>query len=86
MAKFEIGSKVSWIKKMAAVPHPEGKLGFDGNVLPVFRDQRITGRVISTGINNTYWVRPESAEPYKNKICGERYYDVRIPYDELVLE
>jgi hypothetical protein len=86
MAKFEIGSNVSWIKKMAAVPHPEGKTDSYGNILPVFRDSRISGRVISVGVNNTYWVRPATAESQKFKICGERYYDVRIHQDDLVLE
>lgn len=85
MANFQEGNKVTWIKKMTAVPHPEGKIGLDGRVLSVFRDTLINGRVISEGINNTYWVRPESAESYKDKICGERYYDVRIHEDELTL-
>lgn len=86
MANFAIDSKVSWIKKMAAVPHPEGKTDRYGNILSVFRDSRILGRVISLSNNNIYWVRPATAEIHKDRICGERYYDVRVHADDLVLE
>jgi hypothetical protein len=38
MEKFQINDKVTWIEELAIVPHPEGKLGSDGNVLPVFSE------------------------------------------------
>ena len=37
--ELKVGDKVSWIRPMTCVPHPEGKTDRDGNVLPVFRDK-----------------------------------------------
>jgi hypothetical protein len=85
MESFENGSKVTWIKEMETVPHPEGKIGLDGNVLSVFRDTALFGRIIDKGINNKYWIRPEFAEAYKDKACGERYYDVLIEGSKISL-
>jgi hypothetical protein len=82
MKNFKIGDQVSWIKKMAGVPHPEGLTDRDGNVLPVFRDTKILGRVVQagalSGLNKTWFVRPVAAESHADKICGERYYDVNV--------
>ena len=39
MVIIKEGDKVKWIKKMAIVPHPEGKTCREGKVLPVFRDK-----------------------------------------------
>jgi hypothetical protein len=85
MANFKVGDQVSWIKKMAIVPHPEGKTDKQGNILPVFRDTRISGRIIERGGGNSWFVRPESAEAHKNNICGERYYDVKISEQDIIL-
>lgn len=85
MANFKTGDRVKWIKKMAIVPHPEGKTDRKGNVLPVFRDTSISGRIISNGSGDAWFVRPEAAEAHKNKICGERYYDVHINASDLTL-
>jgi len=76
-AKFKVGDKVSWIKPMACVPHPEGKTDRNGVVLPVFRDKLEKGRVMSYNYHG-YSVRPDWAEEYKDSTCGERYYDVTI--------
>lgn len=83
MANFKVGDQVSWVKKMAAVPHPEGKTDRNGNILPVFRDKVIEGRIIESGNNNSWFVRPVDAEAHKDRICGERYYDVCISSDML---
>lgn len=85
MTNFKNGDRVKWVKKMACVPHPEGKTDQHGNVLPVFRDTEILGRVIDKATNNKWTVRPESAESCKDKICGERYYDVRVAEVDLTL-
>lgn len=85
MANFKTGDRVNWIKKMMCVPHPEGKTDREGNILPVFRDTVINGRIIESGGTNSWFVRPESAEAHKDKICGERYYDVHIAAPELTL-
>lgn len=83
MEKFQINDKVMWTEEMATVPHPDGKIGIDGNVLSVFRTVQRFGRIIDMGIKNLYTVRPDFAESYKNKICGERYYDVNIEENNL---
>ena len=44
--ELKVGDKVSWIRPMTCVPHPEDKTDRDGNVLPVFRDKLEKGRVI----------------------------------------
>ena len=75
--EFNVGDKVSWIKPMAAVPHPEGKTDRKGVVLPVFRDKLEKGRIIGTN-HEGYSIRPDWAEQYKNAMCGERYYDQTI--------
>ena len=60
MTKVElnVGDKVSWIRPMTCVPHPEGKTDRDGKVLPVFRDKLEKGRVIGTNANG-YSIRPD---------------------------
>jgi hypothetical protein len=83
MANFKVGDQVNWIKKMNVVPHPEGKTDREGNILPVFRDTLITGRIVQSGDSKSWFVRPQSAESHKDKICGERYYDVKITEDLL---
>jgi hypothetical protein len=83
MDKFQINDKVTWIEELAIVPHPEGKVDLYGNVLPVFRDMQKFGRVIANSSKNFYVIRPEFAEAYKDKICGERYYDIKIEENNL---
>ena len=85
MANFKIGDQVSWVKKMAIVPHPEGKTDREGNVLPVFRDAVIKGRIIDSGGSGKWFVRPEAAEAHKDRICGERYYDIKISEQDIIL-
>lgn len=84
MANFKTGDRVKWVKKMACVPHPEGKTDREGNVLPVFRDTEISGRIIGRGGNGKWCVRPEYAEAHKDRICGETYYDVYIPEEDIM--
>ncbi len=75
--ELKVGDKVSWIKPMACVPHPDGKTDRNGEILPVFRDKVEKGRVI--GLNHVgYSIRPDWAEKFKNAICGERYYDATV--------
>ena len=85
MSNFKTGDKVKWISKMTIVPHPEGKTDRKGEVLPVFRDKEMTGRIISPCSENRWSVRPEWAEKYKDAMCGERYYDKIIKESELSL-
>jgi hypothetical protein len=83
MAKFIKGDKVTWITKMMAVAHPEGKTDRDGVVLPVFRDTKRNGVIVSSnGSGGTFKVRPD------NLRCGtpkgmDTYYDLNIKADEL---
>lgn len=79
MTKIELqkGDKVSWIRPMTCVPHPEGKTDRHGVVLPVFRDKLEKGRVIGTN-SSGYSIRPDWAEQYKDALCGERYYDKTV--------
>ncbi len=84
MKNFKTGDQISWVKKMACVPHPDGKTDWCGNVLPVLRDIIIHGRIISKGSDNTWYVRPKFAENLKSKICGERYYDIRIEEKDIM--
>ena len=84
MSNFKAGDSVSWIKKMACVPHPEGKTDSHGNVLSVFRDTLINGKIISRGGNNTWFVRPDSSYDFNHEFCGERYFDIRINESEIV--
>ena len=85
MSNFKTGDKVKWISKMTIVPHPEGKTDRKGEVLPVFRDKEMTGRIISSCSENRWSVRPEWAEKYKDAMCGERYYDKVIKESDLTL-
>ena len=85
MANFKVGDQVSWVKKMAIVPHPEGKTDKQGNILPVFRDALIKGRIVEWGGTGKWFVRPEAAEAHKDKLCGERYYDIKINEQDIVL-
>jgi len=86
MANFKVGDQVSWVKKMACVPHPEGKTDHEGNILPVFRNTVINGRIIESGGTGSWWVRPKNAENLNDKICSERYYDIKIKEKEIILE
>jgi|TARA_R110000823_G_scaffold229230_1_gene356301 hypothetical protein len=83
--EFNVGDKVSWIKPMTCVPHPEGRTDRDGKVLPVFRDKLEKGRVIGTNASGLS-IRPDWAEQYKNAICGERYYDATVLFNDETLK
>jgi hypothetical protein len=85
MANFKIGDQVSWVKKMACVPHPEGRTDREGNILPVFRDTVVNGRIVEWGGTGAWFVRPAFAEAHKNSICGERYYDIKISEQDIIL-
>lgn len=85
MANFKIGDQVKWVKKMAIVPHPEGKTDREGNILPVFRDIVMSGRIVEWGGEDAWYVRPKFAEAHKDKICGERYYDTKISEQDIIL-
>jgi hypothetical protein len=84
MSNFKTGDKVKWISKMTIVPHPEGKTDRKGEVLPVFRDKEMTGRIIGP-CSKGWTVRPDWAEKYKDAMCGERYYDKTIEESALSL-
>ena len=85
MTKLKIGDKVKWIKEMAIVPHPEGKTDRRGNVLSVLRDLEITGTLVDKGPGKTWQVRPSYGEANKNEICGERYFDIQLSEDDIIL-
>jgi hypothetical protein len=82
MEKIKVGDRVKWLEEKVVVPHPEGKLGWEIDVLPVLRDKELTGVV--TGLNgkkNTYQVRidsiynrlpPEIPSSYDQKIEPSR--------------
>ena len=70
---------------MTCVPHPEGRTDRDGKVLPVFRDKLEKGRVIGTNASGLS-IRPDWAEQYKNAICGERYYDATVLFNDETLK
>jgi len=65
MSNFETGQKVTWIKEMAIVPHPEGKTDRKGNVLPVFRDKEMTGTVIGP-CSKGYLIRPYRGRKFRH--------------------
>ena len=81
MVIIKEGDKVKWIKKMAIVPHPEGKTCREGKVLPVFRDKEYTGTVIQNSNNRRIQVRPDGLRVLPTGI--DSYYDVNVPFDEL---
>jgi hypothetical protein len=82
--QFKSGEKVMYLKKMAIVPHPEGKTDRNGEVLPVFRDTWKEGVILSySDHNNKYWLRPGNWESYKDAICGERYYDFQASAEDI---
>jgi len=82
--EFNPGEKVLYLKRMAAVPHPEGKTDRNGEVLPVFRDTWKEGIILSfSNHNKQYWVRPANFETYKDKICGIRYYDFQAAAEDI---
>ena len=84
--QFEEGTKVKYLKRMAIVPHPEGKTDRHGEVLPVFRDAWLDGIILGFSSHNKhYWVRPAGWESYKDKICGERYYDIQVAKEDIKL-
>jgi hypothetical protein len=83
MADLKVGSQVAWIKKMACVPHPEGKTDRDGNVLPVFRDTKMTGTIIEGGTRGTWWVRPNGV--IINIRHSERIHDVQLNQEDIIL-
>ena len=82
LSKFEKGQKVSWVKKMAIVPHPEGKTDRHGNVLPVFRDKIMTGTIMGP-CSKGYTVRPDG--DHKLPQGMDRYYDVTVEESKLSL-
>jgi hypothetical protein len=77
---FEAGQKVTWVKKMAIVPHPEGKTDRHGNVLPVFRDKQMVGTIVSK-CSKGWSVRPEGSGKLPQGM--ERYYDIAVAESEL---
>ncbi len=88
MENFNPGDHVSWVKKMACVPHQEGKTDRDGNVLPIFRDIIVEGKIIRVGGKKDgelmWYVRPNDAEKHKDRICGEDYYDIKINEKDII--
>ena len=80
MVSIKEGDKVKWIKKMAIVPHPEGKTCRQGKVLPVFRDKEYTGTVMQNSSNRRIQVRPDGYKVLPKGIPS--YYDVNIPFEE----
>jgi len=81
MVNLETGDKVSWIEPMMAVPHPEGKTDRKGVVLPVFRDTKRTGIIVSGVGRKVIVVRPDD---YKTLPTGmPTYYDKSIKRDKL---
>ena len=80
MSNFETGQKVTWIKEMAIVPHPEGKTDRKGNVLPVFRDKEMTGTVIGP-CSKGYIIRPAGDRKLPHGM--ERYYDITVATEKL---
>ena len=85
MSNFKVGDRVNWVKKMACVPHPEGKTDKKGNVLSVFRDTLMEGRIIRWSGADTLVIRPNGADAHKDRICGERYYDFKIKEENITL-
>ena len=81
MVSIKEGDKVKWIKKMAIVPHPEGKTCREGKVLPVFRDKECTGTVMQNSGDRRIQVRPDGLTVLPKGIPS--YYDVNVPFDEL---
>lgn len=83
---FNTGDKVKWIQRDTIIPHPQGKTDREGNVLPVFGNKEMQGRIISS-VNGKRWqVRPDWAEQYANSICGAHYYDKYINESDLSLQ
>jgi hypothetical protein len=83
---FKIGDKVKWIQRDTIIPHPQGKTDREGNVLPVFGDKEMEGRIIGTVNGKRYQVRPDWAEVVADRICGADYYDKYIKESELSLQ
>jgi hypothetical protein len=81
---FKTGDKVTWVQKDTIIPHPQGRTDREGNILPVFGDKVMNGRIIDC-LNKKYQVRPDWAEQYKDEICGAHYYDKYIKAEELSL-
>jgi len=75
MTKFENGEKVSWVEEMVCVPHPDGKTDRKGNVLPVFRDKKVTGTIVNSLYDNKYTVRPDDTNTPKGM---DSYYDKTV--------
>jgi hypothetical protein len=51
----------------------------------VFRDTVVNGRIVEWGGTGAWFVRPAFAEAHKNSICGERYYDIKISEQDIIL-
>jgi len=85
MNKFKVGDKVTWVQKDTLIPHPQGRTDREGNVLSVFGDKVMNGRVVDV-INKKYQVRPDWAEKYKHDRCGAHYYDKYILGTDLSLQ
>ena len=81
MENLANGDKVKWIEPMMCVPHPEGKTDRKGVVLPVFRDTKRTGIIVSGVGRKVIVVRPDD---YKTLPTGmPTYYDKSIKRDKL---
>jgi hypothetical protein len=75
MADFKTGDKVAWVAEMVCVPHPEGKTDRNGEVLPVFRDKKMTGTVVNSCYDDRYTIRPDGTTTPK---------DIPSYYDKMV--
>ena len=83
---FKIGDKVKWVQEYTTIPHPQGKTDSAGNVLPVFGNKEMAGRIIQTENGKQYQVRPDWAEEVADRICGAHYYDKYIEEAQLTLD
>lgn len=84
MRTFNIGDEITWIKRNTIVPHPEGKTDRDGNILPVFRDLQIKGKVVGSSGRDAIWARPNTININNIKMYGEKYYDTRISIEDIL--
>jgi hypothetical protein len=82
MENFEKGDKVSWIEPLMCVPHPEGKTDRHGEVLPVFRDTKCSGIIVSgSSGRKAIVVRPDLHTILPTDM--PTYYDKSIKCDKL---
>ena len=83
--QLKIGDKVTRIKPMSSILDPEGSTDYNGDILPVLRDKIENGRLIDLNYRG-YTVRPDWAEDYKDKACGENYYDRVVDINDKTLK